>query len=143
MSHTVITSYFTDLNAFDHLFICDRSFKEMLELVGWESVLSIEEYVYPNLVKAFYSNIELSVTTQDKIVTNVGGVPVEFDIKDLIKILGTENEGLKIYTSRKELFSIILFMLMRLGIFVDVETFSMICAPFPFTLEFLIAYHNI
>lgn len=115
----------------------------MLELVGWESVLSIEEYVYPNLVKAFYSNIELSVTTQDMIVTNVGGVLVEFDIKDLIKLLGTENEGLKIYTSRKELFSIILFMLMRLGIFVDVDTFSMICAPFPFTLEFLIAYHNI
>lgn len=77
MSHTVITSYFTDLNAFDHLSICDRSFKKMLELVGWESVLSIDEYVYPNLVKAFYSNIELSVTTQDMIVTNVGGVPVK------------------------------------------------------------------
>lgn len=77
------------------------------------------------------------------IVLNVGGVLVEFDVNDLNKLLGTENEGLEIYTFKKELFSIILFMLIQLGIFVGVETFLMIFAPFPFTLEFLIAYHNI
>lgn len=65
--------------------------------------MSIEENVYPNLVKVFYSNTELSATRLDRIVTNIGGIPIQFDIKDLNLILRTENMGLKLCTLRKKL----------------------------------------
>lgn len=49
MSCTVITYYFTDLDAFDQLSICNGGAGiswmgeyEVLVLVGWESMLSIE-----------------------------------------------------------------------------------------------------
>lgn len=81
--------------------MCGCSIQEMLE--PWEEALSIEERVYPNLVRGFYLNIELSAIKLDRIITNHGGVPIKFNIEDLNLILGTENEGLEIYTSRKEL----------------------------------------
>lgn len=39
----------------------------------------------------------------DRIITNVGRMPTEFNMEDLNLILGTENEGLEICTSRREL----------------------------------------
>lgn len=34
---------------------------------------------------------------------NVGGISIEFEVGDLKSILGTENEGLELYTFRKEI----------------------------------------
>lgn len=65
--------------------------------------MRIEERVYLNLVKVFSSNMEHSEIRLDKIITNVKGVPIEFNTMDLNFILGIKNEGLEIYTSRKEL----------------------------------------
>lgn len=48
-------------------------------------------------------NIENSSFGKIQILAKVGGVPIEFDVKDLNWILGTEDEGLKIYASRKKL----------------------------------------
>lgn len=61
------------------------------------------EVVYPILIRVFYSNMEISGTRQDRIVTNVGSVPIEFDMGDLNKILGIEDKDLELYTFRKEL----------------------------------------
>ena len=59
--------------------------------------------IYPNLVQVFYSNMELSETQLDKIITHVGGVPIEFDVELLNNILGISNDGHRIYTSKKAL----------------------------------------
>lgn len=47
--------------------------------------------------------MEHSAIRLDKIITNVRGVPIEFNVGDLNSIFGTKNEGLEIYTSWKEL----------------------------------------
>lgn len=47
--------------------------------------------------------MKISANRLDRIITNVGGVPIEFDVKDSNKILGTQDAGHKIYRSRKAL----------------------------------------
>ena len=47
--------------------------------------------------------MEISATRLDRIVTQVGGVPIEFDDDDLNGYLGISSEGHEIYTSRKAL----------------------------------------
>lgn len=75
----------------------------MLEHVGWTNAIIIEENVYPNLVKVFYSNMDISASKNDRVITNVFNVPTEFDMGDLNMIIGIEDEDLDIYASRKEL----------------------------------------
>lgn len=55
------------------------------------------------LIRVFCLNIEISTSTQDRIHNNVGGVSIEFNVKDLNKILGIKDKGLEIYSCRKEL----------------------------------------
>lgn len=57
----------------------------------------------PNLVKVFYSNMDISASKNDRVITNVFNVPTEFDMGDLNMIIGIEDEDLDIYASRKEL----------------------------------------
>lgn len=78
--------------------MCGRV-KDML--LPWESTLDIDNQVYLNLVRIFYSNMEISVNRLDRIITYAGGVPIEFDVEDLNKILGPQDIGHHIYTSRK------------------------------------------
>ena len=101
MIRKLTDSFFLNLNDFEELVVCSNNVKEML--VQWENALNLEEKVYPNLVRIFYSNMELSATRLDRLVTYVRGVPIEFTIEDLNSILGTGHAGLKLYTSRKEL----------------------------------------
>lgn len=49
-----------------------------------------------------YSNMELFATRLNRILTNVGGMPIKFNVGNLNLILGTKNKGEKIYTTRKE-----------------------------------------
>ena len=72
-------------------------------LLPWESALNLDEQVYPNLVRVFYSNIKIFANRLDWIITYVGGVPIEFDVDDLNNILGTLDANHTIYTSRKAL----------------------------------------
>ena len=48
-------------------------------------------------------NKEISATRLDRIVTQVGGVHIEFDDEDLNGFLGISSDGHKIYTSKKAL----------------------------------------
>lgn len=137
MPQHVIFFYSINMDSFDELSICDKSVKRLLEILSLENSLSIEENVYANLVRIFYSNIENSSSRKMQILAKVGGVPIEFDVKDLNWILGTEDEGLKIYASRKDkcLYLTIFFMSMRLRKFVGATTFPMIFATFPYVLN--------
>lgn len=65
-------SFYVDLDDFEELVVCSSNIKKLLE--PWEKALSIEEKVYQNLVRIFYSNMELSAIKFDRLVTNVGGV---------------------------------------------------------------------
>ena len=99
MSRTVIDSYYVDLDNFEELIVYGISVKDML--LPWESALDINKWVYLNLVHVFYSNMKISANRLDRIITDLGGVPIEFDVEDLNNILGTQNSGHQIYTSRK------------------------------------------
>ena len=57
----------------------------------------------PNLISVFYSNMKISATRLDMIVTQVGDAPIEFNDEDLNSVLGIPNVGHEIYTSRKAL----------------------------------------
>ncbi|KAH9743821.1 hypothetical protein KPL70_003436 [Citrus sinensis] len=69
--------------------------------VGWIDALLIEENVYPDLVKVFYSNMDCSVEKENRVITTVGGVLIEFDDSDLDNILGSSDDGLDIFSLRK------------------------------------------
>ena len=69
----------------------------------WDEVLGIEERVYENLVRVFYSNMEISDNRKDRVVTHVEGVRIEFDMFELDRILEISCKGLNLYTTRKEL----------------------------------------
>ena len=47
--------------------------------------------------------MEISTTRLDRIVAYVGGIPIEFDVENLNNILGIPSAGHRIYTSRKTL----------------------------------------
>lgn len=44
-----------DLDDIEELVVCSKSVKAVLE--AWDKVLSIDERVYHNLVRVFYSNM--------------------------------------------------------------------------------------
>ena len=90
-----------DIKDFKELIVCSRSVRNIV--CPWESAIDFDDKVYPNLVGVFYSNMELSETRLDKIVSHIGGVPIEFDVELLNNILGISNDGNRIYTSRKAL----------------------------------------
>ena len=101
MTRKVTDSFFVDLVDFEELVVCSSNVKEML--ASRENALNIEEKVYPNLVRIFYSNMDLSATRLDKLITYVGGLHVAFTVEDLNSILRTDHVRLEPYTSRKEL----------------------------------------
>ncbi|KAH9697387.1 hypothetical protein KPL71_023585 [Citrus sinensis] len=69
--------------------------------VGWFNALVVEENVYPDLVKIFYSNMDCSAEKENRVITTVGGVLIEFDDSDLNTILGSSVDGLEIFSPRK------------------------------------------
>ena len=94
MGRKVLDSYYVDIEDFRELIVCGRSVMNML--LPWEYAIDFDERVHPNVVRTFYSNIEISATRLNKIVTHVGGVFIEFDVDELNNILGILNAGHKI-----------------------------------------------
>ena len=101
MGRKVLDSYYVDIEDFTTLIVCGRSVRDMLQ--PWESAIDFDDQVYPNLVRVFYSNMEISTTRLDRIVTQVSGVDIECDAEDLNGFLGISSNGHNIYTSRKAL----------------------------------------
>ena len=101
MGHKVLDSYYVDIEDFTKVIVCSRSVRNMLQ--PWEFNIDFDDIVYLNLVCVFYSNMEISATRPDRIVTQVGGVSIEFDDDDLNNFFSISNIGQEIYTSRKAL----------------------------------------
>ncbi|KAH9697591.1 Integrase catalytic domain-containing protein [Citrus sinensis] len=78
-----------------------RNIFQLLGDVGWIDALLIEENVYPDLVKVFYSNMNCSAEKENQVITTVGGVLIEFDDSELNSILGSSDDGLDIFSPRK------------------------------------------
>ena len=74
---------------------------QLLEDVGWLNAIVLEENVYLDLVKVFYSNMDCSAEKENRVITTVGGVSIEFDDSKLNSILRTSDYGLQIFSLRK------------------------------------------
>ena len=98
MGRKVLDSYYVDIEDFTELIVCGRSVRNMLQ--PQEPTIDFDDRVYLNLVCVFYSNMEISTTRLDRIVTQVGGVSIEFDDEDLNSFFSISNAGHEIYTSR-------------------------------------------
>ena len=60
MTRKVLSTFFILLNWLHSLNISNRNLYQLLEEVDWINALVIEENVYPDLVKVFYSNTDFS-----------------------------------------------------------------------------------
>ena len=101
MGKPVTPSFSLNISEFSDITICGHSITHMLS--HWNQALSIEEPIYENLVRVFYSNIEFSSTRRVELYTSVVGLRIAFDESELCSILGISYEGLDLYTSRKKL----------------------------------------
>ena len=81
--------------------ISHRNLFQLLGDVGWIDELLIKENMYPDLVKVFDSNMEVSEENKTRVITNVGGVMIDFDVSLLNYIIGSSDFGLEIYSPRK------------------------------------------
>ncbi|KAH9687357.1 hypothetical protein KPL70_014742 [Citrus sinensis] len=86
-----IKMYRATLSPFRPLLRSRRSIQDMLQ--PWEPAINLDDRVYPNLVRVFYSNMEISDTRPNRIVTQVSRVPIEFDDVDLADFLVTPRKG--------------------------------------------------
>ncbi|KAH9668296.1 hypothetical protein KPL70_021361 [Citrus sinensis] len=97
----VLNTFFVLPDVLHSLQISHRTLFQLLEDVGWIDALLIEENVYPDLVKVFYLNMDCSAEKENRVITTVGGVLIEFDDSDLDNILGSSDDGLDIFSLRK------------------------------------------
>ena len=101
MTHKVLNTFYIVPDWFRSLNISNENLLQLLEEVGWINALTINENVYPDLVKIFYSNMDTFAEKENRVITNVGGVLIEFDDTELNSILQTPEDGLKIYSAWK------------------------------------------
>lgn len=64
MFKSILNSYFVNLDNLENIFIHRRTLRTLLENVGWSNTLIIREHVYLNLVRVFYSNIDIYAGTE-------------------------------------------------------------------------------
>ena len=57
--------------------------------------------MYPGLVKVFYSSMDTSAEKENRVITNVEGVLIEFDNTELNSILRTSDTVSEIFSTRK------------------------------------------
>ncbi|KAH9671187.1 Integrase catalytic domain-containing protein [Citrus sinensis] len=97
----VLNTFFVLPDVMHTLKISYRNIFQLLEDVGWLNAIVVEENVYPDLVKVFYSNMDCSTEKENRVITTVGGVLIEFDASELNSILGPSDDGLDIFSPRK------------------------------------------
>lgn len=94
-------SFFVNMDNINHLSTCGSNLRELLEHIGWSNVLTIEENVYLSLVKVFHLNIDISLVIKIEWSPMYPGLLL--NVTDLIMILEIRNDGLHLYTTKKEL----------------------------------------
>ena len=83
----VLNTFYVLQNWINTLNISRRNLFQLLGEVGWINALMIEENVYLDLVKVFYSNMDVFSENKTRVITNVGGVIIDFDVSLLHSIL--------------------------------------------------------
>ena len=76
----VLNTFYVLPDWINTLNISHRNLFQLLGDIGWIDALMIEENMYPDLVKVFYSNMEVSEENKTRVITNVGGVMIDFDV---------------------------------------------------------------
>ena len=71
MTHDILQTFFVLPDCLNHLSISNRTLLQLLEDVGWLNALVIEENVYPDLVRVFYSNMDCSAEKENRVITTV------------------------------------------------------------------------
>ena len=97
MTREVLQTFFVLPDWLNNLSISNRTLLQLLEDVGWLNAIVFEENVYPDLVKVFYSNMDVSAENKTRVITNVRGVMIDFDVSMLNSIIRSSNFGLEIY----------------------------------------------
>lgn len=103
MPRLIVSSFFVELDCIHIVLNSNRNLVKLLERVGWVNSVVIEENVYLNLVKMFYSNMDTFKEKQNRVITHIGGIIIEFGVGILNKILGNPYNSLKSYSGRKAL----------------------------------------
>ena len=100
-THEVLNMFYVLPDWIHTLNISSRNLFQLLGDVGWIDALMMEENLYPDLMKVFYLNMNISVENKTRVITNVGGVMIDFNISLLNSILGSSDFGLEIFSPRK------------------------------------------
>lgn len=67
MGKTLTHTYFINIDEFDDNIFCGHNVTEILK--QWEVGLSVDKLVYKNLVRLFYSNMDITDTRSIRVVT--------------------------------------------------------------------------
>ena len=67
--------------------------------MGWLPIVSVKEFLYPRVVKCFYSN--MTFEDEGPITTTINGVQIVFNVAKLCQILEIPNEGVCLYEAKK------------------------------------------
>ena len=89
MTHTKFPIFYVLLHWPHSLSISNRNLLQLLEEVGYINVLIINDNVYLDLMRVFYSNMDTYAKKENRVITNIGGVLIEFDDTKLNSLLGT------------------------------------------------------
>lgn len=101
MGKIVTPTYFVDIYNLNDIVIYGSIVTNILQ--QWELALSVDELVYENRLRIFYSNIDITGTRFSRVVAEVAVVRIVFYDTDLSKMLGIFTDGLDLYNTRNEL----------------------------------------
>ncbi|KAJ9672799.1 hypothetical protein PVL29_026148 [Vitis rotundifolia] len=74
-------------------------FDVLFARMGWLPIVSVKEFLYPKVVKCFYSN--MTFEDEGPITITINGVQIVFDVAELCQILEIPNEGVCLYEAKK------------------------------------------
>ena len=75
-------------------------FREYLLKMGWLSIMTVKEPIYPKLIQAFYSNVVVHVGGPITISCSLRGVNIMLNEKYICEILGVQSDGDRVYESK-------------------------------------------
>ncbi|WCJ44343.1 hypothetical protein M5689_025014 [Euphorbia peplus] len=65
-----------------------------LSAQNWNSFVSLEEFIYPNLVTEFYKNLHFFSNEEDVLHSVVGDVEIEVSRASISQVIGIDDEGI-------------------------------------------------
>ena len=75
-------------------------FGEYFLKIGWLTTMTVKEPIYPNLIRAFYSNVVVHVGGPITISSSVRGVNIMLNEEKICEILVVQSDGDRVYESK-------------------------------------------